>query len=96
MTSEERKFLPRHIQDAQMVPVTHEQKTFDGLVIDSHRQVRAMENSEGERSHMPYLGKTPLRFIHASEFKDYPQFGFSDEVGKITYGPQLITKFLQS
>eukprot|EP00969_Alexandrium_andersonii_P246904 10911731-Alexandrium_andersonii.AAC.1 len=64
--------MPPQIQDAQLVPVTHEQRMCDGLVIDSHRQVRAMENSQGKWSTIPCLGKRPLRFIHESDFKEHP------------------------
>eukprot|EP00969_Alexandrium_andersonii_P259752 11485317-Alexandrium_andersonii.AAC.1 len=57
MTREEAKFLPVSIAQAQVVPVTHEQKTFDSFEIDSHRQTRAMEASDGKRSLVATLGK---------------------------------------
>eukprot|EP00969_Alexandrium_andersonii_P313566 13853824-Alexandrium_andersonii.AAC.1 len=48
-TEEEEKFLPVQIKHARAVPVTHDQRSFEGFEIDARAALKVMEKYEGCR-----------------------------------------------
>eukprot|EP00969_Alexandrium_andersonii_P161191 7123419-Alexandrium_andersonii.AAC.1 len=59
-TEEEERFLSIQIKQARAVPVTHEQRKFDGFEIDARAALRVMDKYEGNRPVVRVLGRQLL------------------------------------
>eukprot|EP00969_Alexandrium_andersonii_P173456 7668039-Alexandrium_andersonii.AAC.1 len=67
-TEEEEKYLPIQIKLARAVPVTHEQRKFDGFEIDARAALKVIEKFDGNRTVARMLGRHLLRYVDSRHF----------------------------